>query len=204
MPPRKPLIFTTWGTGRLRVLKNDVGVTATNPSAPVLDTPLNLKAVWDTGATGTVVTSAVVAQCGLVQTGMARVETANGAAVKPTYIIDLYLPNRVCVPGVRVTEGDLPADDDLLIGMDIIGEGDFVVTNFEGKTVFSFRMPSQGIIDFGVDQTYSTPEATNPPARGLGHPAPAVVAPRTSRNAKCPCGSGKKYKRCHGQAPTLS
>lgn len=26
-----------------------------------------------------------------------------------------------------------------------------------------------------------------------------VVAP-TSRNAPCPCGSGQKYKHCHGQA----
>jgi preprotein translocase subunit SecA len=23
---------------------------------------------------------------------------------------------------------------------------------------------------------------------------------KTSRNAPCPCGSGKKYKRCHGDA----
>ena len=22
--------------------------------------------------------------------------------------------------------------------------------------------------------------------------------PKIGRNAKCPCGSGKKYKRCHG------
>lgn len=26
-----------------------------------------------------------------------------------------------------------------------------------------------------------------------------VVAPSVSRNAPCPCGSGKKYKRCHGK-----
>lgn len=26
------------------------------------------------------------------------------------------------------------------------------------------------------------------------------VAPPASRNAPCPCGSGKKYKHCHGQA----
>ena len=32
-------------------------------------------------------------------------------------------------------------------------------------------------------------------------PAPAVAAPwaRTPRNAPCPCGSGKKYKHCHGR-----
>jgi preprotein translocase subunit SecA len=26
-----------------------------------------------------------------------------------------------------------------------------------------------------------------------------IVAPE-SRNAPCPCGSGRKYKHCHGQA----
>jgi preprotein translocase subunit SecA len=26
----------------------------------------------------------------------------------------------------------------------------------------------------------------------------AVVAPKPGRNDLCPCGSGKKYKKCHG------
>jgi preprotein translocase subunit SecA len=31
--------------------------------------------------------------------------------------------------------------------------------------------------------------------------APAAIAPwaKTPRNAPCPCGSGKKYKHCHGR-----
>ena len=29
-------------------------------------------------------------------------------------------------------------------------------------------------------------------------PAPVRAAPTVGRNAPCPCGSGKKYKRCHG------
>jgi len=27
-------------------------------------------------------------------------------------------------------------------------------------------------------------------------PAPDYTAPKISRNAPCPCGSGKKYKKC--------
>jgi preprotein translocase subunit SecA len=34
-----------------------------------------------------------------------------------------------------------------------------------------------------------------PPPRVAAAPAPAVPV---SRNALCPCGSGRKYKRCHG------
>ncbi len=30
--------------------------------------------------------------------------------------------------------------------------------------------------------------------------APAAEAPKIGRNDPCPCGSGKKYKKCHGQA----
>jgi preprotein translocase subunit SecA len=28
---------------------------------------------------------------------------------------------------------------------------------------------------------------------------PAVAGPRIGRNDPCPCGSGKKYKQCHGK-----
>ncbi|MBL0215549.1 MAG: SEC-C domain-containing protein [Myxococcales bacterium] len=27
-----------------------------------------------------------------------------------------------------------------------------------------------------------------------------VVSEKTGRNEPCPCGSGKKYKKCHGEA----
>jgi preprotein translocase subunit SecA len=30
-------------------------------------------------------------------------------------------------------------------------------------------------------------------------PAPAVSGPRIGRNDACPCGSGKKFKQCHGK-----
>ncbi|MGB8839574.1 MAG: preprotein translocase subunit SecA [Aliidongia sp.] len=37
-------------------------------------------------------------------------------------------------------------------------------------------------------------------ATGTDGPAtPASAGPRVARNAPCPCGSGKKYKHCHGQ-----
>jgi preprotein translocase subunit SecA len=28
---------------------------------------------------------------------------------------------------------------------------------------------------------------------------PIVIGPKTGRNDPCPCGSGKKFKACHGQ-----
>ena len=75
----------------------------------------------------------------------------------------------------QVTNGDL------LIGMDITSTGDLVITNFKGKTCLSFRTPSLEEIDF----------VQNPEAR--------FAVPEVGRNSPCPCGSGKKYKACHGK-----
>jgi preprotein translocase subunit SecA len=72
----------------------------------------------------------------------------------------------------------------MLIGMDIIGLGDFVVTNFNGKTMFSFRMPSMASMDF-CKNSYLIPRVNE--------------TKKIGRNDPCPCGSGKKYKHCHGQ-----
>ncbi len=60
----------------------------------------------------------------------------------------------------------------------------------------------------GEDTAPDAMDATNPLSIGPGPESAAVpyVSPeeieswgRVSRNAQCPCGSGKKYKHCHGQ-----
>ena len=63
----------------------------------------------------------------------------------------------------------------LLVGMDIIGMGDFAVSNFKGETAFTFRLPSIERMDF----------------------VPKDRSPKVGRNDPCPCGSGRKYKKCH-------
>jgi preprotein translocase subunit SecA len=40
----------------------------------------------------------------------------------------------------------------------------------------------------------------NGPARNVMNPDDPSTWINTPRNAPCPCGSGKKYKHCHGQA----
>ena len=41
-----------------------------------------------------------------------------------------------------------PSNCDVLIGMDVITSGDFAVSNHNGKTVFSFRVPSVETTDY--------------------------------------------------------
>jgi preprotein translocase subunit SecA len=36
-------------------------------------------------------------------------------------------------------------------------------------------------------------------AHPAGAGAPADAVPKVGRNDPCPCGSGKKYKQCHGK-----
>ena len=116
-------------------------------------------AIWDTGATHSAITKKVVDDLGLKPTGARETRHADGKSINNTYLVNISLPNRVMVGQVRVTEVKLIPDgntsDDqqpqLLIGMDIIGLGDFAVTNADGKTTFSFRVPSVEEIDFVPD-----------------------------------------------------
>jgi len=174
------LTFTSTYTGLSRVLVNDVRVgEAFDPKQPPKQLPPQFKAIWDTGATNSVITQKVIDQCGLKPTGMTVVHTAQGTTTTETFLVCILLPNKVVLPEVRVSKLPIRGAD-VLIGMDIISQGDFAVTNKDGKTVFSFRMPSMECIDF-VKQSQ--------------HPTP-VISAKVSRNDPCPCGSGKKYKRC--------
>lgn len=104
------------------------------------------KGVWDTGATGSVITQAVVDDLGLLPVGMSEVHTANGSALQPVYMIALMLPNGVNV-NTRATLATVEGFD-VLIGMDVISLGDFSVTNLNGKTTLSFRIPSCEVVDY--------------------------------------------------------
>ena len=115
-------------------------------------TMLPFIAIWDTGATNSAVTQDVIDACGLVATGLTTVHHVDGSTDTETYLVNIGLPNKVAFVGVRVTKCKLPGDAKVLIGMDIISQGDFAVTNFGGTTKFSFRVPSGAHIDFVRDK----------------------------------------------------
>jgi predicted aspartyl protease len=187
----RPQALTTTYDGITRILQNKIHVSvAFDPSThskPINPQNCGAKeflAIWDTGATGTAVNQSVIDECGLKQIGVVEVHTANEKRNSPVYLASIFLPNHVFIPFLRVHEATIKGAD-VLIGMDIITRGDFTVTNKDGKTVFSFRIPSTECIDF-VKQSQGTVQPTS-------------TIPKVSRNAPCPCGSGKKYKRCHGK-----
>jgi hypothetical protein len=138
------------------------------------------RALWDTGANNSVITQKIVKALNLPTRGMADIHTAGGVIVGTRHIIDLWLPNKVVINNLRVLTGFLGDEADVLIGMDVITLGSFCISNYQMKTTFSFGMPSLEVIDL---QSPRVVTAKN----GIG------------RNSPCPCGSGEKYKRCHGR-----
>jgi len=137
-------------------------------------------ALWDTGATSSVITPAVVRALELVPSGRTITNHGGGASEHNTFIVNLTLPNGVGFTGVRVTELEKVVDNfGMIIGMDVISFGDFSITNYENKTCFSFRVPSQGSVDFVKEYN-------------------AKLRAAVPGNALCPCGSKIKFKKCHG------
>lgn len=151
--------FTTRYNEITRVLFNEVNVCLPITPEEIQTQRVELKkyvAIWDTGATHSAITKRVVDDLCLQPTGVRETRHAAGKSVNNTYLVNVILPNKVTIQYVRVTEVQLIPDDNitddkqpqLLIGMDIIGLGDFAVTNIKGKTTFSFRIPSVKEIDF--------------------------------------------------------
>jgi hypothetical protein len=58
----------------------------------------------------------------------------------------VLVPTGDFVTSVEVMESDFE-DIDVLIGMDVIVFGDFLITNKDGKTTFQFRTPSKGGVE---------------------------------------------------------
>lgn len=130
--------------GLLRQLISIVDVTVPNTN-----TKNQYKAIWDTGASGTVITQVIVDNLGLIPTGMAIVHTANGQARQYTYIVDISLNEAIIFKDVTVTCAvAFSGGCNILIGMNIISQGDFSITNLNGNTCMSFRKPSLHEVDF--------------------------------------------------------
>jgi preprotein translocase subunit SecA len=129
-------------------------------------------------------------------------------------------PEAVAEPAAR---GGLPMPDDATIEIKAKGLG----RSSRPQGGLQYSAPTiDGAAGGGgvaIQQTQPQPPMQHAPALGVGGPAPSgdgdrprptpgrrpspgkAAAPSNgpSRNAPCPCGSGKKYKRCHG-SPTGS
>ena len=69
--------------------------------------PIVVKAIWDTGAYGSVISPRVAEELGLMPVGVKPIQTANGTYEAYAYVVDVMLPNKLIIRGVEVSESDL-------------------------------------------------------------------------------------------------
>ena len=183
-PLQLPSCFTVKHTGRVLVLTSDVEIfPAFPPTVSAVPSGKKYRALYDTGATNSSVSPQVVSDLGLPSIGATEVGVGGGKLTTNSHLVNIALPNKVIFPMMRVAAIALHNGMDVLIGMDIIGSGDFAVTHQYGTTTFSFRCPSSEEIDFVVQSQQK--------------PSP-MRSDKVGRNSPCPCGSGNKYKKCCG------
>lgn len=157
-----------------------------NETTPDISKPFfKCNAIWDTGATGTMITEKIANELGLVHHSFRNIKGINDIKTVPVYKVALELPNGVGLKSINVAQcKDLAGGFQMLIGMDIMSQGDLAISHTNGQTFFTFRMPSYGLIDF----------------TGKAKLAPVKNSNKIGRNDPCHCGSGKKFKNCHGKA----
>jgi len=177
--PSPVRVLTTEYDGFSNTLKNQILVhQAFDPAGEAVPPGFKFVALWDTGATNCVISQNVVDACGLSPISYTTVYHADGESEAEVYLVAILLPEAGAgFPFIRATKGNLSGMD-VLIGMDIIGGGDFAVSNANGKTVFTYRNPSMARIDFMA---------------GIN------ARKNLERNAPCPCNSGRKHKHCCGK-----
>ena len=176
--------LTKYNQSLVRRIKTPVTITN-------LDTgqTIDVLGVWDTGAESSVLRQDIVESIGLKQRGYKTIIGVTGQSVRNTYFANVKLNNQDISFDMEITGVDLissDAQEAMLIGMDVIQQGDFSISNFEGKTVMTFRRPSQRRIDYCEDiNLYNKYLKIHQVWSSHG-------------NNKCPCHSGKVWEKCHG------
>lgn len=119
------------------------------------------RALWDTGATHSVMDAMFASLLGIPPAGKVRTQGIHGAYLTNTFIVDILLPSNIAFGEVKVIEGEIGESAGLLIGMDLITQGDLALTHANGRSMFSFRYPpAERHIDFS---TASVPNPSRSP-----------------------------------------
>lgn len=106
-------------------------------------------AMWDTGATNCLISRKLIEALHLEPIGQCNLSDASSEEdeVADVYLVHLGLPTGHIVRNVQAAF--TPSRDyDFVIGMDVITQGDFAITNKDNQTVFSYQRPAQEHIRF--------------------------------------------------------
>jgi hypothetical protein len=103
---------------------------------------LEAKAMWDTGSTGCCISQRLAAALALISVDSWNLTSVHDSKSTNVYLLDIILPDKTTISNLTVVEIDSTGAYDVIIGMNIIGLGDFALSNDHGKTLFSFRLPA--------------------------------------------------------------
>ena len=110
------------------------------------------RSLWDTGASVTLISARVAKVLGLTSIGKSGVSGYNqGIDVKDTFLVHIGLPTGDIITNIMAMEFDTD-EYDVVIGMDVICNGNLAITNKDEKTTFSFRIPSEQEIVFSENR----------------------------------------------------
>lgn len=163
----------------------------TLPNATTGGVVQNIRALWDTGAQLTCISQSLVARLNLQPDGSTNILGANNQPFPANVYSVQLIMGRFVIPYLRVAE--LPMQNtghDVIIGMDVMSQGDLTITNYNGHTVLTFREPSLETVNYvgEIDLFNKCLKAHN-----------AKVAHHI-RQDKCECGSGKLFANCHAKS----
>jgi len=120
-------------------------------ASPFSNATIPVRGIWDTGATRSVITKSTAQALGLISVGQRQVRGVHGVKMVNVYLATIHLCETDIEITEQVTECDELSNDGsigALIGMNIISTGDFAVSNYRGRTKFTFRSPSIANVDY--------------------------------------------------------
>jgi hypothetical protein len=107
--------------------------------------PMPTKAIWDTGAQKSIITPYIAQSLNLKPINQIVIGGVHGKNRSDIVIVTLEIPGQNTHKNLQVAvcpfNPDPKSDANMLIGMDIISQGDFVLSNGNGYTLFSFATP---------------------------------------------------------------
>jgi hypothetical protein len=103
---------------------------------------MKIIAQWDTGAGISVITPKIAKILDLVAKESIHIDSVGISGERGIVKITICLPNEIRYRELTVAICEFNSDAYMLIGMDIIQQGDFSISNKEGRTLLSFVYPS--------------------------------------------------------------
>lgn len=132
---RKVKAFTLEANGRIGTIRTPVTIVSKNGDK------IRCVAIWDTGADTTHISRHIADILSLKTIGTMSCNAIGGIIECYEYFVDILLPSDIAINDIAVLDFEGMSDCDVLIGMDIICNGDFAVTNADETTWVTFRVP---------------------------------------------------------------